>query len=162
VADAESRGYDTFTAVALLDLQTYLVSILDRQDKMSMATSIEARVPFLDNEIVELALSFPTAFKQTLLHRKRVLKQVALRYLPAEIVHRRKSGFGVPLKQWFAARGPLGGLLDETLGSARVTSLLDEKQLSRLVDEHRHGLADHSEFLWSVLNLGLWRTVFGV
>ncbi len=161
IRDAAARGLDPVSQLATLDFQTYLVSILNRQDKMSMATSIEARVPFLDNEIIDFARSLPLDFKQTMRHRKRVLKEVALRYLPAAIVHRRKSGFGVPLNPWFAASGPMGRLLDEAVTSDKVTSLLDAKLLQQLVAEHRTRRADHSEFLWGVLNLRLWRERFG-
>jgi asparagine synthase (glutamine-hydrolysing) len=162
IAGSRARGLDEVSTLAELDFQTYLVSILNRQDKMSMATSIEARVPFLDNEIIDFARSLPRDYKQTLNHRKRVLKNVALRYLPADIVHRRKSGFGVPLVAWFAGAGPMGKLLDETLEAAELRELLDARRLRALRDEHRAGTADHSELLWGVLNLGLWRRAFRV
>ena len=118
VAAARQAHSNVYGAVAQLDFETYLVSILNRQDKMSMATSLEARVPFLDNEVIDLARSLPQQFKQTLRHRKRVLKDVARRYLPREIVDRRKSGFGVPLPEWFRGTGPMSELLDETASSA--------------------------------------------
>jgi asparagine synthase (glutamine-hydrolysing) len=148
------------SALAQLDFQTYLVSILNRQDKMSMATSIEARVPFLDNEIIDFAGSLPLEFKQTLRQRKRILKDVALRYLPAPIVHRRKSGFGVPLKNWFAGNGRMGRLLEDTLTSASVRELLNPAEVQLLLTQHRGGQQDHSELLWSILNLQLWRQTF--
>lgn len=157
---AFGAGLDEVSALAQLDFQTYLVSILNRQDKMSMATSIEARVPFLDNEIIEFAGSLPVHFKQTMRHRKRVLKDVALRYLPEAIVHRRKSGFGVPLKQWFAGNGKMGNLLEDTLTSASVSELLDAREAQSLLTQHRSGQHDHSELLWSLLNLRLWHQTF--
>jgi asparagine synthase (glutamine-hydrolysing) len=160
IEDAQRRGLDPVTTLATLDFQTYLVSILNRQDKMSMATSIEARVPFLDNEIIDFARSLPLQFKQTFGHRKRVLKDVALRYLPKEIITRRKSGFGVPLQPWFAARGPMGTLLEESLQDTVITSLLDRTSLQTLLREHRESRADHSELLWGVLNLALWRKAY--
>lgn len=162
IRDARARGLDEVSALAELDFQTYLVSILNRQDKMSMATSIESRVPFLDNEVIDFARGLPREYRQTLRHRKRVLKAVALRYLPADIVHRRKSGFGVPLKPWFAAQGPMGKLLDEAANSSAIGELLDAGQLRTLVADHRAGRADYSEVLWSVLNLRLWRQAFSV
>ena len=143
-----------------IDFETYLVSILNRQDKMSMATSLEARVPFLDNEIIDLARSLPSGFKQTLRHRKRVLKDVARRYLPAAIVDRRKSGFGVPLARWFASNGAMRALLAETMEST-PTELLDRQVLAAVIEEHVAGQHDHSELLWGVLNLGIWRRSFG-
>ena len=162
LADAAARGLDPVSTLASLDFQTYLVSILNRQDKMSMATSIEARVPFLDNEIIDFARSLPLRFKQTLRHRKRVLKEVALRYLPDAIVHRRKSGFGVPLAPWFKAAGPMGKLLDDSVNSPQVKELVDPAVLARLVSQHRAGKADNSELLWGVVNLAVWRQKFNV
>lgn len=158
--DAQRATPDPVSALAALDFQTYLVSILNRQDKMSMATSIEARVPFLDNEIIDFARSLPVDFKQTMRHRKRVLKDVALRYLPAAIVHRRKSGFGVPLAPWFRGKGPMGTLLDAAVSSPEISSILDAPALRAVLGEHRDGRADHSELLWGVLNLSLWRQAF--
>jgi asparagine synthase (glutamine-hydrolysing) len=160
--NAKAAGLDPVSTLATLDFKTYLVSILNRQDKMSMATSIEARVPFLDNEIIDFARSLPIDYKQTFRHRKRVLKEVALRYLPESIVHRRKSGFGVPLAPWFAARGPMGKLLEETLASPGITGALDANALQSMLQEHRDGKADNSELLWGVLNLGLWRQQFAL
>ena len=106
------------------------------------------------------ARSLPVHFKQTLRHRKRALKDVALRYLPADIVHRRKSGFGVPLQPWFADKGPMGSLLDQAVNSQTITSLLDAQLVQRLLREHRDRTRDHSELLWGVLNLHLWRQAF--
>jgi asparagine synthase (glutamine-hydrolysing) len=139
-----------------LDFETYLVSILNRQDKMSMATSLEARVPFLDNEIIDFAAGLPVDFKQTLRHRKRVLKDVARRYLPTEIVDRRKSGFGVPLVLWMRHDGPMAELLKRTATNPKLNPFISGATLSRAIDEHRSATADHSEFLWSAINLGLW------
>lgn len=157
---ARRTGLDEVSALAQLDFQTYLVSILNRQDKMSMATSIEARVPFLDNEIIDLARSLPLEFKQTLRHRKRVLKDVALRYLPPDIVHRRKSGFGVPLKAWFAGDGRMGRLLEEALHAPELRDVFDAAAAQSLLKQHRSGVRDHSEVLWSLLNLQVWRQTF--
>lgn len=162
LAAAQSSGHDAVSALAKLDFQTYLVSILNRQDKMSMATSIESRVPFLDNEMIDFAQSLPLSFKQTLKHRKRVLKDVALRYLPSPIIHRRKSGFGVPLQPWFANRGPMGALLDEAVRDEAIASVFDTAVLSTLLTKHRSGAEDHSELLWGVLNLSLWRKSYRV
>jgi asparagine synthase (glutamine-hydrolysing) len=153
---------DPVTAVASLDFVTYLVSILDRQDKMSMATSIEARVPFLDNEIIDLARSLPIGYRQNLRHRKRVLKDVALRYLPAEIVNRRKSGFGVPLASWFASSGPMAGLVREAAYSEDMSEVLNLSTFRRYAEEHAAGAADHSDLLWPALNLCLWRREFKI
>jgi asparagine synthase (glutamine-hydrolysing) len=151
---------DAYRAVARVDFETYLVSILNRQDKMSMATSLEARVPFLDNEVIDLARALPQGFKQGLGFRKRVLKDVARRYLPRGIVDRRKSGFGVPLPEWFRASGPMAVLLQEVVGSDALRDLLEPAALRSIIDEHRSGAWDHGDLLWGIVNLGLWRTAY--
>ncbi len=153
---------DPVSIVAALDFITYLVSILDRQDKMSMATSVEARVPFLDNEIIDLARSLPIGYRQTLFHRKRVLKAVALRYLPAGIVNRRKSGFGVPLANWFASAGPMARLVRAAINSDDMADVFDLTTLRKCADEHAAGSADHSDLLWPALNFFLWRQEFNI
>lgn len=160
VSAAVARHDDPYGAVAELDFQTYLVSILNRQDKMSMAASLEARVPFLDNELMDLARSLPQTYKQTLRHRKRVLKAVALRYLPRDIVERRKSGFGVPLPEWFRGNGSMARMLREIAEDQSLRVLFTPGSLQALITDHRSGTRDHAELLWGVLNLGLWLRAF--
>lgn len=125
-----------------------------------MATSLESRVPFLDNEMIDIAMMLPQSFKQSLRVRKRVLKDVALRYLPREIVERRKSGFGVPLREWFRGSGPVSAMLRDVVSSDSVKTILDQSAIARILEEHRSGFLDHSDLLWSVLNLGLWRHIY--
>lgn len=160
--EATAGHPDPVTRVALLDQQTYLVSILNRQDKMSMATSIESRVPFLDPRVVRFAHTLPTAFKQGRLDNKRVVKALAMRHLPAEVIKRRKSGFGVPLAEWFRADEGLGGMLAAAADDALVGEVFGEGAVRALHGEHRAGRADHSDALWAALNLAVWRKVFGI
>jgi asparagine synthase (glutamine-hydrolysing) len=161
LATAELNGAaDALSAVSGVDFSTYLVSILDRQDKMSMATSIESRVPFLDNEVIDFALSLPSAYKQVLGSRKRVLRALARRYLPSRIVDRRKSGFGVPIAGWFAGAGPMAQMLRESIDSHELSDLLDVGVLSAYSQEHKARKADYSDILWAALNLHLWRRAF--
>lgn len=160
--EAAAGQADPVSRVSLLDQQTYLVSILNRQDKMSMATSIESRVPFLDPRVVRLAHSLPTAYKLGRLDNKRVVKALAMRHLPAEVIKRRKSGFGVPLADWFRADEGLGGLLAAAREDVLVGDVFGEGMVKSLQDEHRAGRADHSDALWAALNLALWRKAFEV
>lgn len=162
VYDATAGCGDRISRLALLDQQTYLVSILNRQDKMSMATSIESRVPFLDSRIVRFANALPTGFKQGRLDNKRIVKALALRYLPAEVIKRRKSGFGVPLAEWFRVEEGLGGLVEAIQGDELMTEIFGSGTLRSLYDEHRRDQADHSDILWASANLALWRKTFGV
>ena len=156
---SRSLGLASPARASLLDQECFLVSILNRQDKMSMAASIESRVPFMDYRIVEFANRLPSEYKLQKGTGKAIVKDVARSYLPASIVDRRKSGFGVPLERWFRAEKGLGKqllALPDEIGS----DLFDRAAVRRLVQEHRGGHSDHSELLWTVLNLHIWRQAF--
>ncbi|HEY7497063.1 MAG TPA: asparagine synthase (glutamine-hydrolyzing) [Vicinamibacterales bacterium] len=152
-------GLDGVGRLSLLDQETFLVSILHRQDKMSMAAGIESRVPFMDYRIVEFANRLPTEHKVRLGSGKAVVKDVARRALPQAIVDRRKSGFGVPLARWFRAHDGLGERI-RGLAESPAADVFDRPALTRLIAEHRSGARDHSEFLWTALNLCTWRETF--
>ena len=158
--DRSSRlGLDTVGRASLLDQETFLVGILLRQDKMSMAASIESRVPFMDYRVVEFANRLPTACKIRGGSGKAVVKALARTLLPAEIVDRKKSGFGVPLAEWLRSDQGLGRRLLELPGHPAAT-MFDAGVLRRLIDEHRSAVHDHSELLWTALNICMWREVF--
>ena len=150
---------DSMARVSLFDQETFLVGILNRQDKMSMAASIESRVPFMDYRIVEFANQLPSSLKLSGGTGKAIVKDFARTLLPAEIVDRRKSGFGVPLARWFRSSQGLGERLD-ALPQMRGADVFDNGVLNRLITEHRSGGHDHSELLWTALNLATWREAF--
>ena len=155
-----SGNKDLISRLSLLEQKTYLQSILNRQDKMSMAASIESRVPFLDWRILEFANELPAGYKIARMENKRVLKAVAERYLPREIVYRRKSGFGVPLAQWFRSSDGMGKLLSKLTDDEFIAAVFGEQMISRICSEHQTGVADHSDTLWTAVNLQLWRSTF--
>jgi asparagine synthase (glutamine-hydrolysing) len=155
----EDLGLDRVQRVSLHDQETFLVGILHRQDKMSMAASIESRVPFMDYRMVEFANRLPSEFKIRNGSNKAIVKDVAREFLPAEIVDRRKSGFGVPLAAWFRQNDGLGARV-AALPDSPFAAAFDKATLGRLVREHRSGGHDHSELLWTVLNLATWREAF--
>jgi len=152
-------GLDDVTRASLLDQETFLGGILLRQDKMSMAASIESRVPFMDYRVVEFANRLPLACKIRGGSGKAVVKALARTVLPASIVDRRKSGFGVPLAQWLRADDGLGQALVD-LPNHPAAEMFDGGVLRRVIGEHRSGAHDHSELLWTALNLSVWREVF--
>lgn len=153
---------DEVSNLSILDQLTYLVSILNRQDKMSMAASIEGRVPFLDNEVIDFANSLPLKYKLTFADRKKVLKAVARRYLGNDIVDRQKSGFGVPLNLWMKQKGPLNESVQRLLSSRGITDLFNKELLANIISEHERSIADHSEFLWSAINFMIWREKYNL
>jgi asparagine synthase (glutamine-hydrolysing) len=142
--------------VLYADMKTYLVELLMKQDQMSMAASIESRVPFLDHRLVEFAATMPSSLKLAGWTTKRVLREAAKDLLPASILERPKMGFPVPFGLW--TRGAWHGTVRDVLLDRRTLErgLLDGGAVARVLDEHRSGRADHGDTLWSLLNLELW------
>jgi asparagine synthase (glutamine-hydrolysing) len=139
------------------DQTRYLETLLHRPDKMSMAASLEGRVPLLDHRVVELAARIPPALKLRGFTTKFLLKTVGERYLPTEIIHRKKVGLGVPISEWTRAKHGLGEFVSLLLEpNAACRSHLDAVPLRRVVDDHRAGRVDNGELLWGLLNLELW------
>ena len=134
------------------DTETYLPGdILTKVDRMSMAHSIESRVPLLDNEVLQFALALPPHLKIKDGRRKHILKEVAAQLLPRDWLDRRKQGFGVPLDQWL--RGDLRDMLIDSILSrhAAERGFFQPRYVQRLVDEHLRGRRDHGLLLWSLL-----------
>ena len=144
-----------------VDLKSYLSdNILVKVDRMSMATSLEARVPYLDTELVELAFRIPGSLKLHSGRTKRLLKRVAARHVPLECVYRPKEGFSIPIKNWLLTefRPMLEDLLDEkTLESQGV---FQAGEVSRMKREHLKGAANHSHVLWSLMVFQSWRRLW--
>lgn len=138
------------------DIKTYLHELLMKQDQMSMAASLESRVPFLDHKLVEFTSSLPERLKLRRWTTKYVLRQSMKGVLPPAILERPKMGFPVPLGKWF--RGAYAPVLDEYVLSSRATErgLFNADFVRSLVDQHRRGVANHSERLWSLVNLEMW------
>jgi asparagine synthase (glutamine-hydrolysing) len=142
------------------DIKTYLHELLMKQDQMSMAASVESRVPFLDHKLVEFTSSLPERLKLRRWTTKYVLRQSMKNVLPAAILDRPKMGFPVPLGKWF--RGAYAPVLDEyVLGSRAIERGIFKAEVVRsLVEQHRRGEANHSERLWSLVNLEMWHRRF--
>jgi len=153
---------DIGARLSFQDQHTYLVSILNRQDKMSMGASIEARVPFLDYRVVEFANTLPSNCRTQWPRGKELVKRVARKYLPDEVVYRRKSGFGVPLGAWLRDGGGLGRVASRVFDAGAGEGILDEQRMHELWSEHRSGRKDHSEILWTTMNFLIWRERFSV
>jgi asparagine synthase (glutamine-hydrolysing) len=157
------RWYAASDATTLLnkllyvDTKTYLHELLMKQDQMSMAASIESRVPFLDHELVEFAARMPERMKVRGMTTKYVLRKAMADVLPPEILTRRKMGFPVPVGAWF--RGPYRQMMQDIVLGDRAMSrgLFDRNAVQRLVDAHVRGEANHAERLWSLVNLELWQ-----
>lgn len=134
--------------------------LLAREDKMSMAVSLEARVPLLDHKLVEFAASLPQNLKVKGLARKYLLKKVSSRWLPQEIIHRKKQGFPMPSSLWL--RGEARSFVRDVLSSMAVRrrGLFNPLLVEKLMQEHESGFADHGSLLWGLMNVELWQRVF--
>jgi asparagine synthase (glutamine-hydrolysing) len=142
------------------DQKTYLVELLMKQDQMSMAASIESRVPFLDHTFVEFAMRMPDRMKIHGRTQKYVLKEAVSDLLPAGIIHRTKMGFPTPLRHWLrapAAAPMLDSLLD---AGGLIASYLNMDAVRRLISDHRAGSHDGTDRLWNLLNLQIWGATF--
>jgi asparagine synthase (glutamine-hydrolysing) len=142
------------------DLQTYLVELLMKQDQMSMAASIESRVPYLDHRLVERVAAIPGRVRLHGWRTKAVLRKALRDLVPREILTRRKMGFPVPMGRWL--RGPFWPLVQEFVLGPRAfeRKLFHPAVLSRLAEEHRAGERDHSARLWLLINLEIWQRIF--
>ena len=154
---ATANGTGTLDATLLTDQMTYLPNdLLVKVDIASMANSLEARSPFLDHKLIEFAASLPERLKMRGFETKSLLKTVAARLVPKEVVYRRKMGFGVPVGRWF--RGEMKDFVRSVLLSEKSLKrgIVRKEILERYVNEHTSGARDHAFQLWTLLMLELW------
>ena len=157
---AQSQGWDPVARMQHIDLFTWLRGdILVKADKMTMANSLELRVPFLDPEVFAVASRLPYDQKITRATTKYALRRALEPIVPAHVLNRPKLGFPVPIRHWLRS----GELLD--WAQAMVTSsgagdLISLSAVRTLLDEHRTGVSDHSRRLWTVLIFMLWHAIF--
>lgn len=140
-----------------LDSKTYLPSdILTKVDRMTMANSLEARVPFLDHELIEFVQAIPAHLKMKGVDTKHILKKAMDGIVPDGILYRKKQGFGVPIGEWINIR--LKDRMIGTLLEARTLQrgYFESAYLKKLIDEHARGRRDHSHPLWALWMLELW------
>lgn len=150
---------DTLDKLLYADTKTYLHELLMKQDQMSMAASIESRVPFLDHKLVEFAAKMPHEMKLRGGSTKWILRQAMDGILPDEIIHRPKMGFPVPVGKWF--RGPFKHIVDEFVLGERALNrgIFDPAFVRSLVSRHNAG-ENHDERLWSLVNFEIWHRRF--
>jgi asparagine synthase (glutamine-hydrolysing) len=131
-------------------------NLLERGDRMTMAASIESRVPFLDHELAGFVSTLPDDCRVKGLKTKWILREAGRRLIPQAILERKKVGFRVPVNEWF--RGPLKGYLSDHLrgGDSRTRQYYDAQVLDRMVDDHVEGRQNHEKLLWALLNLEIW------
>jgi len=156
-----SRTDDFVNRQLYADLSVYLADdILVKVDRMSMATSLETRAPFLDRDVMELAFSMPGDLKIRGNTRKFVLKQAVAGLVPPGILNRRKEGFSIPMKNWL--RRELRPLMEQLLAPDRLRQrgLIDPNEVSRLIAQHCSGRANHAHVLFSLMTFERWAEQF--
>lgn len=154
---AERPASDFAARMTYLELKLRLPELLlMRVDKITMATSVEARVPFLDHHLIEYAMGLPRDLKVKGTTGKHILKRALESVLPNDVLYKPKRGFGAPAREWF--RGPNGDDLVQLLmnSTIRKRDFFDYKFIGQLVDEHRREQRDWSANLWCLLNLSVW------
>jgi asparagine synthase (glutamine-hydrolysing) len=153
----ETTGAEELARLQDVDLGVYLVDdLLVKTDRASMAHSLEARVPYLDMVVAELALGLPTRMKVRGLAKKRLLRRAVAPLLPRSVVHGRKRGFSIPAAAWL--RGELAPVAREILSNAalREQGIFRPETVARLMENHMSGREDQSRQLWGLLCFALW------
>ncbi|HVB55831.1 MAG TPA: asparagine synthase (glutamine-hydrolyzing) [Candidatus Acidoferrales bacterium] len=156
----EKSSGDLLHRLLYTDIHTYLVELLMKQDQMSMAASIESRVPFLDHVLVEFTAHIPARYSIQGLSGKHILKLAVEDLLPPSIVYRQKMGFPTPWAYWLA--GPQLDHLESMLLEPRTLErgLFERDAIRKLFAEHRAGRRDNGNRIWRLLNLETWQRVF--
>jgi asparagine synthase (glutamine-hydrolysing) len=156
----DRAGGGTLDRMSHADLQTYLHELLMKQDQMSMAASIESRVPFLDDDLIGHVPALPAWVKLRGRTTKAVLRAAVGDLVPTEILHRKKMGFPVPIGRWL--RGEFWSMVERFVLSPRALDrgLFVTEAVTRLAAEHRRGQVDHGDRLWLLMNLEIWQRVF--
>jgi asparagine synthase (glutamine-hydrolysing) len=148
---------DSVASLMRYELTTYLGGLLERMDRMAMAHGLEGRVPFLHVPLLEWGLSLPPSLNVSSRASKKVVRRLASRRLPASVMAAPKSGFGLPLAEWFRGQAFAPHLSRLRSGDHGAQDVVDGRTVQRLVSEHLGRGADHSEILWLLVNLMLWR-----
>jgi asparagine synthase (glutamine-hydrolysing) len=151
------KNLDTIDNLLLFDQQTYLRAILIMKDKMSMAESMELRVPILDNEMISTAHAIPGNIKIKHLQTKYLFKKAAAIHIPRQIVYKKKIGFLVPIDKWLRDKAGMGRYLDQLNDTANKIEGINKIKLEKMIKEHESGTKNHNAVLWSLINYVIWR-----
>jgi asparagine synthase (glutamine-hydrolysing) len=155
--DSKAPGCDVLTRMIYNEFKLRLPELLlMRVDKITMSTSIESRVPFLDHELVEFTMDIPMHAKVRNWERKHILKKAVRGLLPDRVIDRPKMGFGAPMREWL--RSDFGRRVQSELTASPLMArgFFDVKQIDRMVSEHRSGRVDNSLHIWTLYNLACW------
>ena len=154
---AHSKHLGALNSQLYVDVKSYLAdNILTKVDRMSMAVSLESRVPLLDVDLVDLAFQIPEQLKVRHHNTKVLLKRIAAKYVPEKAVYRPKEGFSIPIKNWLNSQ--FKPLMDTYIGQENIENqgIFRYQSLQQLKQEHRAGIKNHSHLLWSMIMFQAW------
>jgi asparagine synthase (glutamine-hydrolysing) len=158
---AEANAHDTLNRLLYIDSSVFLPDdLMIKNDRMSMAHSLEARVPFTDHDLVEFMARVPMRWKLPGLRKKHILRSAMDGVLPPQILNKKKVGLEMPYSSWL--KKELNGLLRKYLSHDRImdTGLFRPEGIQRLVDEHISNKMDHGRALWGLLNYMMWMEIY--
>ncbi|MEU5697166.1 asparagine synthase (glutamine-hydrolyzing) [Actinosynnema sp. NPDC020468] len=155
----ESEDWDPVTRMQHVDLFTWLRGdILVKADKMTMANSLELRVPFLDPEVFRIASQVPSELKLTKETTKHALRRAIRDIVPAHVLNRKKLGFPVPIRHWL--KDEMHDWAVDHVNASQTDQYIDKHAVLRIIEEHRSGVADHSRRIWALLVFMIWHGIF--
>ncbi|WP_026563239.1 asparagine synthase (glutamine-hydrolyzing) [Bacillus sp. UNC41MFS5] len=156
---AESRGYDPVDRMQYIDIHTWMRGdILLKADKMTMAHSLELRVPFLDKAVFEVASKIPTSLKTAHGTTKYILRKAAEGVVPAHVLDRKKLGFPVPIRHWL--KDEMNDWAKTIIRESNTDHLINKSYVLQLLEDHCQGKADNSRKIWTVLMFMVWHQVY--
>ncbi|MFL6555892.1 MAG: asparagine synthase (glutamine-hydrolyzing) [Bacillus sp. (in: firmicutes)] len=156
---AESRGYDPVDRMQYIDIHTWMRGdILLKADKMTMAHSLELRVPFLDKAVFEVASKIPTSLKTVHGTTKYILRKAAEGVVPAHVLDRKKLGFPVPIRHWL--KDEMNEWAKKIIRESNTDHLINKSFVLQLLEDHCQGKADNSRKIWTVLMFMVWHQVY--
>jgi asparagine synthase (glutamine-hydrolysing) len=127
------------------------------KDKMSMAESMELRVPTLDNEMISMAHEIPGGIKLRQLQTKYLFKKAAAKHIPKKIVYKKKIGFTIPVDKWLRDKAGIGRYLDQLIDSADKIEGINKSKLEKVICEHKSGTQNHQNILGHLIYYVIWR-----
>lgn len=156
----KAAGLDDVTKMQYIDIHFWLIGdILLKADKMSMAHSLEVRVPFLDRVVFDVARKIPTEYKVTKENTKYAMRQAAHRYLPDMVAEKKKLGFPVPIRVWLREE-KYYNIVKDAFHSAAAQEYFKTEEIMKYLDEHKAGKADNSRKIWTVYMFLVWHKAF--
>lgn len=155
----ESKGYDPVDRMQYIDIHTWMRGdILLKADRMTMAHSLELRVPFLDKAVFEVASKIPSSLKTANGTTKYILRKAAEGVVPDHVLNRKKLGFPVPIRHWL--KNEMNDWAKKIIRESETDHLINKSYLLKLLDDHCQGKADNSRKIWTVLMFMVWHQVF--